>query len=203
MYKLLCISFLLILIAGTNSYSQEFEIGPMFNLEHTSFNIPDDSFIVIGGPGTGGKGSRTTGFENNFSGGIYGSYFFSEQLALSAELFYTKTSATEFGDKSFSSINLIPYLSYKFFEEVPLFLNLGGGIAYMVKTPDFGDAYSIEENEIKKIDIPLKFSVSYNVKDFILIDLGIHSSVTSVVEDKILRTAYFVGVKMPLNKLLN
>ena len=194
--------FLFILLTYTNSYSQEFEIGPMFNLEHTSFNIPDDSFIVIGGPGAGSEGSRTTGFENNFSGGIYGSYFFSEQLALSAELFYTKTSSTEFGEKSFSSINFIPYLSYGFFEDIPLFINLGGGVAYMIKTPDFGDKYSIQEEEIKKVDIPLKFSISYNVKDLFLIDLGIHSSVTRVVEDKILRTAYFIGVKVPLNKLI-
>lgn len=167
MYKFFCSIFLFLTIIY--SYSQEYEIGPMFNLERTSFNIPDNSFIVIGGPGTGSKGSRTTGYENNISGGIYGSYFFSEQLAFSAELFYTKTSATEFGNKSFSSINFIPYLTYGFFNEIPLFLNLGGGIAYMVKTPDFGDDYSIEANEIKKVDIPLKFSIFYNVKDFFLI----------------------------------
>lgn len=202
-YRFLRGLLLFLLLGVTNSYAQEFEIGPMLNLERTSFNIPDDSFIVIGGPGSGSKGSRTTGYENNFSAGIYGSYYFSERFAFSAELFYTKTTATEFEDYAFNSINLIPYISYSLLEDIPLFINLGGGVAYMVRTPDFNDRYEVEENEIKKVDIPLKLSVSYKVKNYFLIDFGIHSSVTRVVEDKILRTAYFIGVKVPLNKFLN
>ena len=78
---------LLLILIPQLSFSQEFEIGPMFNYERTSFNIPDDSFIVVGE--YGGEGSRTTGYENNFSFGVFSQFFLEERIAIAGELFYT------------------------------------------------------------------------------------------------------------------
>lgn len=171
----------------------------MFNYESTSFNIPDDSYIIIGE--YGGEGSRTTGYEGNFSVGVFSQIFLEERVAIAGELFYTKTTSTELKDIEFTSINFIPYASLSLIRNGELYLNLGAGVAYMVKTPDFQDE---ELNDrIKKIDIPIKLGASYRFPKFAIIDIGIHSSVTRVIEDELLRTAYYIGLKIPLNQLLN
>src|SRR5690606_19850261 len=192
------ILFLFLLIAPFVS-SQEFEIGPMFNLERTSFNVPDDSFIIIGE--YGGEGSRTTGYENNFSFGIFGQLFLEERIAVAGELFYSKTTSTELKGVAFSSINFIPYTSLSLIRNGELYLNLGAGVAYMVKTPDF-DNQELNE-KTKKIDFPIKLGVNYRFPKYLIIDVGIHSPFTKIVEDELLRTAYYLGVKIPLNQLLD
>lgn len=193
------ITLLIILIINQIGFSQEFEIGPMFNYESTTFNIPDSSFIIIGE--FGGEGSRTTGFESNFSFGVYSQIFLKERIAIAGELFYTKTTSSELTDVEFSSINFIPYISLALIVNTELYLNIGGGIAYMIKTPDFDN--DDLTNRTKKIDIPLKLGLSYRFPKYLIIDAGVHSSITKVVEDELLRTAYYLGIKIPLNQFLS
>jgi len=87
------------------------------------------------------------------------------------------------------------------FINTKLHLNIGGGIAYMIKTPYFDN--DDLNKRTKKVDIPLKLGLSYRFPKYLIIDTGIHTSVTKVVEDEILRTAYYLGIKTPLNQLLN
>ena len=197
-HKMKKIVLIVISVLCELSYSQEFEIGPMFNYERTSFNIPDDSFIIVGE--FGGEGSRTTGYESNFSFGIFSQLFLEERIAIAGELFYTKTTSTELQDIEFTSINFIPYASLSLIRNGELYLNLGAGIAYMVKTPQFEN----EElnNKTKKIDFPIKLGVNYRFPKFIIIDVGIHSPFSRIVEDELLRTAYYMGIKIPLNQIL-
>lgn len=191
-----------IFLLNLNVYSQELEFGPLLNYERTSFNIPDDSFIVIGGPGGGGPGSRTTGFETNFAFGGFATYYFDERIAVSGELFYVKTTATEFPGLAFTSLNLIPYVSVGLFNKFPLYLNLGGGVAYMLSTPNFEEYPSIPDEDVKNIDIPIKAGFSYRIHHIVTIELGVHTSFTRVVKDELLRTHHYLGVKIPLNALL-
>ncbi|MBP0905860.1 hypothetical protein ACFSKN_15075 [Mariniflexile gromovii] len=189
---------LMFLICGL-SFAQEFEIGPMFNYERTSFNIPDDSFIIVGE--YGGEGSRTTGYESNFSFGVFGQFFLEERIAIAGELFYTKTTSTEFKDIEFTSINFIPYASLSLIRNGELYLNLGAGIAYMTKTPDFENEELNEKT--KKFDFPIKLGLNYRFPKLLIIDVGIHSPFSRIVEDELLRTAYYLGIKIPLNQILN
>lgn len=190
--------FIILLFFCGLSYSQEFEIGPMFNYERTSFNIPDDSFIIIGD--FGGEGSRTTGYESNFSFGIFSQLFLEERIAIAGELFFSKTTSTELRDIEFTSINFIPYASLSLIRNGELYLNLGAGIAYMVKTPDFENEDL--NNKTKKIDFPIKLGVNYRFPKFVIIDVGIHSPFSRIVEDELLRTAYYIGLKIPLNQIV-
>ncbi len=189
---------MILLLLGTVSYSQEFEIGPMLNFERTSFNIPDASFIMIGD--YGGEGSRTTGYENNFSFGIFGQFFMEERVAVAGELFYTKTTSAELEGIEFTSINLIPYASLSLIKNEELYLNLGAGIAYMVKTPQFENADL--NRKTRKMDFPIKLGLNYRFPKLVIIDLGIHSPFSRIVEDELLRTAYYLGIKIPLNQIL-
>lgn len=193
------IILLVILFLCELTYSQEFEIGPMFNYERTSFNIPDDSFIIVGE--YGGEGSRTTGYESNFSIGIFSQFFLEERIAVAGELFYTKTTSTELKDIEFTSINFIPYASLSLIKNGELYLNLGAGIAYMIKTPDFQD--EALNKKTKKIDFPIKLGLNYRFPKLVIIDAGIHSPFSRIVEDELLRTAYYIGIKIPLNQILN
>lgn len=193
--------FAISLLITSYGISQEFEIGPMINYEPSSFNIPDSSFIVIGGPGGASEGSRTTGFEKHITFGGYAAYFFEDNVGVAAELFYQETSATEFGDNVFKSINFIPYGAFEFWN-TNIFLNLGAGIGLMIDTPEFGEGYNVDKKDIKKFDIPVKAGFDYKIDNILTIGFGVHSSVTRVVKDEILRTHYYLGIKVPLNRIL-
>ncbi|MAP53493.1 hypothetical protein [Altibacter sp.] len=184
------------------SVGQQFEVGPMVNYDRTSFNVPDSSFIVIGGPGGGSEGSRTTGFETNFSLGAYGTYYFHEHFGLAAEIYYTETSATEFQDNVFKSLNIIPYITAELWN-TNIYLNLGGGFAYMLDTPEFEGDFSVTDEAIRTFDIPIKMAVNYRITDIITIDVGIHTSATRVVKDEITRVHHYLGIKVPLNRILS
>jgi hypothetical protein len=190
---------LLLLLISQLSFSQEFEIGPMFNYERTSFNITDDSFIVVGE--FGGEGSRTTGYESNFSFGIFSQFFLEERIAIAGELFYTKTTSTELNNVEFTSINFIPYASLSLIKNREFYLNLGAGIAYMTKTPDFENEELNEKT--KKVDFPIKLGLNYRFPKLLIIDVGIHSPFSRIIEDELLRTAYYIGIKIPLNQIIN
>ncbi len=181
------------------SHSQEFEIGPMFNYEATTLVIPDNSYFIVGE--MGGQGTKSTGFETNFSIGVFAQYFLEERIAIAAELFYGKTTSTDLKDTEFTSVSFIPYSSMSLIKNSELYLNFGAGIAYMLKTPDFEN----EElnNKIRKIDVPFKIGLNYRFPKLFIIDVGIHNSFTKVVKDELFRTSYYVGVKMPLNQILD
>ncbi|MEM7085911.1 MAG: hypothetical protein AAF489_07000 [Bacteroidota bacterium] len=199
-------SILLCLCLGVSlmTFSQSFEVGPMLNLERTTFTVPTgDIVIIVGGTG-GGEDTRNTGYESNIAFGGYFSYYpdggFSDRLALSTELFYNETSSTEFGDLSFSTISLIPYVSFSFFDDFPLFMGIGGGIAFVLDKPSFPQESF--NDDIQNIDIPLKMMLAYRFEDIVTIELGVHGSVTKVVKDEVARNSYYLGVKVPLNQLL-
>lgn len=181
------------------SYSQDFEIGPMFNYEATTLVIPDNSYFIVGE--MGGQGTKSTGFESNFSFGVFAQYFLEERIAIAAELFYGKTTSRDLEDTEFTSVSFIPYGSMSLIKNSELYLNFGAGIAYMLKTPDFEN----EElnNEIRKIDVPFKIGLNYRFPKLFIIDVGIHNSFTKIIKDVLFRTSYYVGIKVPLNQTLN
>ncbi|WP_034258591.1 outer membrane beta-barrel protein [Altibacter lentus] len=194
--------FFLCSLFSIPAMAQQLEVGPMVNYDRTSFNIPDSSFIVIGGPGGGSEGSRTTGFETNYSVGAYGTYYFHEHFGIAGELYYTETSATEFDDNVFKSLNFIPYITAELWN-TNIYLNLGGGFAYMLDTSMFDGDYNVNEEDIQSFDIPIKMAVNYRITDIITIDLGIHTSATRVVKDDITRVHHYLGIKVPLNRILS
>lgn len=196
---------LLFYFYGYILFGQSLEIGPMFNLERTTFTIPTEGFsIILGGNGGISENTRNTGRDSNIAVGGYISYYFdggySDRFAVSAELFYNKTSSPEFGDNSFSTISLIPYFNISFFDDFPLFFGFGGGIAFAINTPTFEDDFTNER--VKNVDIPLKLFTAYRLENIITIELGVHGSVTKIIEDIASRNSYYFGVKVPLNKLL-
>ena len=190
---------LLALLCCQFTFSQEYEIGALTNLERTTFISPDNSYIRISNSGSG-PGTKSEGYDTNLSVGMYFSYFYEIDEVFSAELFVTKTSAANLEDFSYTSINFIPYYSFNPFESYfdlgNFLVTIGGGVAYMLKSPNL----YLDTTKERKFDIPMKLGISYRYKNKFNIEIGTHTSFTEIHKDKIQRGAHYLGIKIPLLK---
>lgn len=196
--------FFIIIYLITNSLiAQGLEFGPIVNLERTSFSVPTGN-IIIGGPGSASKESENTGFETNVAFGGYFMYYpdgtFSDRLGYGAELFYVKNTSTKITNLSVSTLNFLPYLNFSFFDDFPLFLGVGGGVSYVITTDN--DIETLSDDDINKFGIQLKLAASYRFENIVTIEFGVHGGILDLVDDQIKTNTYYLGVKVPLNKLI-
>ncbi len=196
---------LLFLFLSTQTFAQRrgghFEIGPMFNLEYSTIYV-NTGELVITNTGEVKEEWKDSGYDTNFSGGVYGMYYFESRIALGAELYYDKITSTEFGSENYyTSITFLPFINLNFIESVEnLYFGAGGGVSFIQETPEYGS--EVDPEDIREITIPLKLSASYRFKNRITFETGVHGEILGVVKDLARRNSFFVGVKIPINRIL-
>ncbi len=195
---------LCVIFATSYLNAQSLELGPLINYEKTSFSVPTGN-ILIGGPGGASKETRNTGFETNIALGayfmIYPDGVFSDRFGYGAELFYIKNTSTEIKDFSVSTINLIPYINVSPFADFPFFVGIGGGVSYVISSEN--NTGTVPDDDINNFGFQTKLAVSYRFENIITIEFGAHSEFSDLVDDQIKTNTYYLGIKLPLNQLLN
>ncbi|MDR5591221.1 hypothetical protein [Christiangramia sp. SM2212] len=199
--KLLISSILLLSIQSNAQRWGDFEIGPMVNFEYTSL-IVSSGQKSINNQGRIEEDWNATGYESNFSAGLYTMFFIQERVGVGAELYYDKTTSTDFGEENYyTSVTFLPFVNINFIESIPgLYFGAGGGISLIQDSPDYMDLF--EEEEIQDIALIGKLSATYRFRNIITIETGIHGDVLEVVKDRVKRNSFFLGVKIPLNRIL-
>lgn len=180
--------------------SQDWDIGPMADLSRTTFSIPDTraSNIAIGLD----QMRPDINAETNFAVGIFGLYNYKERLVYGGQLFYSKHSISNTTRlNNVQAIQLIPYLSYDFFN-IGLFTGIGIGVGYITNIDE--SIATFEENSaLNSIDFPAKFALWYRIKDIAIIEVGGNYSLTAFEgNSEAKRVGLHVGLKIPLNKIL-
>jgi len=193
------VSFLILLCAFSSiALGQEYVYGPSFSLDRTSFNIPDTSILIIGGPGGGGVGSENLGRESNFSAGGYFFGFPSDRAFYGGELIYSRQTATRAEGVVVNSINIIPQFGFDPLD-INLFLNGGIGAGYLLSINGIDNM-----SETNQFDIIIKAGLAYRVKNIITIEAGIRGSVTDFESSsEVTRESIYIGAKIPLNQLIS
>ncbi|QYA24739.1 hypothetical protein G3I01_04205 [Gramella sp. MT6] len=191
--------FILVILFSIHSYSQryrDYEIGPMLNYEHTSLYVADDVF----GNGDGERFSMS-GFEPNFGAGVYFIYYFRPKMGLGAELFYQKTTSTELdNDNYYNSLTFMPYVNFDPFRQIENWYFGGGiGASFIQESPDYGS--SVKEADVRVITMPVKLTTSYRIRNKITFELGAQAELFEVVKDQVRRTAIYMGIKVPFNRV--
>ena len=177
-------------------YGQELIYGSMISYDETTFSIPDPTVLIIGNGA--GLGSQNLGREPNFSFGGYVYNYPTDRAFYGGELFYSRHTATETPGVAVSSINLIPQFGWDLLD-INLFFTFGVGVGYLAAIDGFD-----ESQDLKKIDIPLKASITYRIKDIISLEIGVRDSVTNFEDSsEIQRNSFIAGVKVPLSALLS
>ncbi len=199
--KFIIIFFLFI---STSIFSQDWEIGSILAYERTTFNFPDDNTIIIGGPG--GRASDDLGRESNFSFGAYAVKYPTELAFYGAELFYGRHTAARAPGIAVDGISFIPHFGLDFFD-IGIFLGGGIGVGYILnvdgidETADDGFGNS---PDTQRIDIPIRASISYRIKNVLTIEAGVRSSLTSFEkQEELKRNSFFAGVRVPLNQFFS
>ncbi|GAA4311230.1 hypothetical protein GCM10023115_33210 [Pontixanthobacter gangjinensis] len=190
---------LYILLFSISSYGQrykDYEIGPMFNYEHTTLLVAD-------GVLNNKEGDRhsASGFEPNYAAGLYAIYYFRPKLGLGAELYFQRTTSAELpSGEYYNSITFMPYVNVDPFRQISN-LHFGGGVglAFIQELPDYRG--KVLEEDVRVITVPLKLSTSYRIRNHITFELGGQVELLEVVADNVRRMAFFAGIKVPLNRL--
>ena len=192
------IVFILFLFS-INCFSQrykDYEIGPMFNYEHTTL-------IVANGILNDKEedGSYFSGFEPSYAAGIYAIYYFKPKLGVGAELYFQRTSASELEeDQRYNSLTFMPYINVDPFRRIRnLHFGAGIGAAFIQELPEYGSA--VKEEDVRVITIPVKLSASYRLRNQVTFELGAKSELLEVVDENVRRMSLFFGLKIPLNRL--
>lgn len=199
-------TLLILGIILTTNYlvAQSVEFGPMINYEQTTFTVPTGN-IVIGGPGGASEETRNTGHETNIAFGgyfmVYPDGIFSDRFGYGAELFYLKNTSTEISEFSASTINLIPYVNFSPFADFPFFVGLGGGVSYIISTEN--NIETLTDDDINNFGLQLKLAASYRIENIATIEFGVHGGFLDIVDDQLKTNTYYLGIKVPLNKLIN
>jgi len=191
--------FFLIIFFTITSYSQryrDFEIGPMINYEHTSLYATENVFNA-----DGGDKFSNSGFESNFAAGVYFIYYFRPKMGLGAELYYQRTTSSELENGEFyNSITFMPYVNLDPFRQLQnLYFGAGVGASFIQELPDYG--YSVKEEDVRVITVPLKISASYIIRNQITFEVGAMAELLEVVKDQVRRNALYVGIKIPVNRI--
>lgn len=179
-----------------------FEIGPMVNFEYSTLFV-NTGELVIDNYGKVKEEWENTGYESNFSGGIYAMYYFYEsRVGVGAELYYDKVSSTEFGEENYyNSITFLPFINLNIIEKLEnLYFGAGGGVSFIQNSPEYGP--EVNSEDIRDITIPLKLSASYRFRNRVTIETGVHGEILEAVKDLVLRNSFFVGVKIPVNRII-
>jgi len=173
--------------------SQSFELGPMFAYESTTLSANNGVF----GEDENGSTIDILDRKNNFSAGIYFAKDVTSYFRYGAELFYGRHTATRLDGITVDALNFIPYLSGSILN-TNLHLNGGIGIGYIINISDNNGVLT----NTRDIDIPLKMSLSYHVKNKIIIEVGVKiSPIPSFeVEEELKRNSLFAGIKIPVNQ---
>jgi len=180
----------------TFCYSQENEFGFMLNLANTTLSVPNGGITINSGGGIS-ENTDNTGYKTNFAIGLYGSFNVQYRTNIGVELFYDKTSSKDLENIEFSAINLVPYFDYDIFG-VNLFVNIGGGIGYIVNDQGFEN----QNKKVEKFDFIAKIALAYKFDNLGRIEIGTYPAVTSVVKDYLSRHKYYIGLKFPIDKYL-
>ncbi|MDX1760782.1 MAG: hypothetical protein R3218_01370 [Christiangramia sp.] len=193
------LSCFILLLFSISSFSQrykDYEIGPMFNYEHTTLLVADG---VLNDEE--GSGHSTSGFEPNYAAGIYAIYYFKPKFGLGAELYFQRTSSAELpSGEYYNSLTFMPYVNVDPFRYIKNWHFGGGvGVAFIQEVPDYRG--TVMEEDVRVITIPLKLSTSYRIRNHITFELGAQAEVLEVVDNNVRRMALFFGVKIPLNRL--
>lgn len=194
----------LFLFLSIQSFAQRrgshFEIGPMFNLEYSTIYV-NTGELVITNSGNVQEEWKDSGYETNFSGGVYGMYYFDSRIALGAELYYDKITSTDFGSENYyTSITFLPFVNLNFLERIEnLYFGAGGGVSFIQQSPEYGP--EVDPEDIREITIPLKLSASYRFKNRITLETGVHGEILTAVKDLAKRNSFFLGVKIPVNRI--
>ncbi|MCG9971138.1 hypothetical protein [Christiangramia crocea] len=194
--------YCLFFLFSVSSYSQkwreirEFEIGPMFNYQHTSLYVANDLFDE-----SANEGFSNSGFEPNYALGIYGIYYLKPKIGIGAELFYDRTSSSELEDDNhYNSLTFLPYVNYDPFRHIRnLYFGAGIGISFIQEAPEYGSA--VKEEDIRVITVPIKLSASYRIRNQVTLELGLHVEAMEVVMDHVRRNAIFFSMKVPVNRV--
>ncbi|MCL8009492.1 hypothetical protein M8845_18875 [Gelidibacter japonicus] len=186
----------LLLCFLTVSKAQENEFGLMFNIANTTLSVPNGGITINSGGGIS-ENTDNTGYKMNFAIGLYGSFNVQYRTNIGVELFYDKTSSKDLENIEFSAINLIPYFDYDIFG-VNLFVNIGGGIGYIVNDQGFEN----QNRKVEKFDFIAKIALAYKFENIGRIEIGTYPAVTSVVKDYLSRHKYYIGIKFPIDKYL-
>lgn len=190
------IIFAFAILNFTFCYSQENEFGFMLNLANTTLSVPNGGITINSGGGIS-ENTDNTGYKTNFAIGLYGSFNVQYRTNIGVELFYDKTSSKDLENIEFSAINLIPYFDYDIFG-VNLFVNIGGGIGYIVNDEGFEN----QNRKVEKFDFIAKIALAYKFENLGRIEIGTYPAVTSVVKDYLSRHKYYIGIKFPIDKYL-
>ncbi len=191
--------FLLVILFSIHSYSQryrDYEIGPMFNYEHTSLYVANDVF----GNGNG-EGFSMSGFEPNYGAGVYFIYYLWPKTGLGAELFYQKTTTSKLEkDNYYNALTFMPYVNFDPFRHIKnWYFGAGIGASFIQEAPDYGS--TVKEEDIRVISMPLKLTTSYRIRNSITFELGAQAELFEVVKDHVRRTAVYFGIKVPFNRV--
>ena len=191
--------FLFLFLFSLNSFSQryrDYEIGPMFNYEHTTLYAANG---LLNDKEEGGF--STSGFEPNYAVGIYGIYYFKPKMGLGAEIYFQRTTSTGLpSGEYYNSFTFLPYINVDPFRQIRnLYFGGGVGVALIQEVPDYGGR--VKEEDVRVITIPLKLSASYRIRNHITFELGAQAEIVEVVADNARRMAFFAGIKIPLNRL--
>jgi len=191
------IIFTFIIFNITLCYSQENEFGFMLNLANTTLSVPNGEITINTGTGGVSENTNNTGYKTNFAIGLYGSFNVQYRMNVGVDLFYDKTSSKDLKDTEFTAINLIPYFDYDIFG-VNLFVNIGGGVGYILNEPNFDN----QNLKTEKFDFIAKIALAYKFNNLGRIEIGTYPAVTSVVKDYLSRNKYYIGIKFPIDRYL-
>lgn len=191
----------LLAIFSITCYGQTIEFGPSLGYHLTAFQRPDTGTIVINSTG-GGNGKVTTETDGNLAFGGYFAYYSESLLGFMAEAFYVTTSTPNYNADGIQSINVIASATGELFNS-GFYVNIGGGAGFLLNEPDFSNEGEVVGNNYKNIDFLVKGAFQYRFEEVLTLEGGIMAGLTNVVDEEINRFHFFVGVKVPLNLIIN
>jgi len=162
----------------------------MINFENTTLKTPNGEFYVNSN-GTGTIGTDDTGREFNLGIGGYGSFYIHDGLDVGVEVFYDNTSS-EIENVEFSAINIVSYVDVHPFD-FELYGMIGIGAGLILNEPElvYGD--------FKNIDFLAKIGLAYEFNAIGRLEIGGYPSITDVIDERLSRSKYYLGIKIPLN----
>ncbi|MCP9199143.1 outer membrane beta-barrel protein [Gramella sp. GC03-9] len=190
--------FLLVLILSAESWSQqygsEFEVGPLLNFQMTSLYVNNEVF-------NNSEGFSNSGYEGNYALGVYGAYYLKPKMAFGLEFYYDRFSSPLLNeDDHYNSLTLMPYFNYDPFRRIRDFYFTGGiGVAFIQEIPDYGSR--VQEKDIHVITVPVKLGISYRIRNQFTAEVGGLAELLPVVDDRVRRNAFYLSLKVPLNRV--